>query len=63
MSIADVERARVFHDHTVVASSTRIAAVGAKVRIRTGARVIDARSKMLILGLRYMHSHSANRWK
>ena len=63
VSIVGVERENVFHDNTVDVSGTRIAAAGARVRILTGTRAITARSKVLIPGLRDLHSHSLDQWE
>ena len=63
VSIVGVERENVFHDNTVDVSGTRIAAAGARVRILTGTRAITARSKVLIPGLRDLHSHSPDQWE
>jgi len=63
VSIVDVERGHVLPDHTVVVSGNRISALGANVRIPSGARIIDARGKVLIPGLWDMHTHSLDRWE
>lgn len=63
VSVVDVERGQIAHDFTVVVSSNRIAAVGPKARIPAGARVINARGKVVIPGLWDMHSHSLDRWE
>ena len=44
-------------NQTVVVADGRIAAIGGKVRIPEGARVIDASGKYLIPGLWDMHAH------
>ncbi len=63
VSVVDVENGRLLPDQTVVVSGNRIAAVGANVRVPAGARVIDARGKVLMPGLWDMHSHSLDRWE
>jgi imidazolonepropionase-like amidohydrolase len=62
VSVIDVESGQLSPDYTVVVSGNRIAAVGRNARIPSGARVIDARGKVLIPGLWDMHSHSLDRW-
>ncbi len=63
VSVVNVESGQVSHDYTVVISGTRIVAVGPRARIPVGARVINARGKVLIPGLWDMHSHSLDRWE
>lgn len=63
VAIVDVESGRVSDDNTVVVTGHRIAAVGPAVRVPRGARIIDARGKVLIPGLWDMHSHALDRWE
>lgn len=63
VSVVDVDGGRLLPDQTVVVSGNRITAVGASVRIPTGARVINARGKVLIPGLWDMHTHALDRWE
>ncbi|MBC8089276.1 MAG: hypothetical protein H7Z40_18575 [Phycisphaerae bacterium] len=62
VSVVDVESGQVSLDNTIVLSGNHIAAVGPNVRVPSGARVINARGKVLIPGLWDMHSHSLDRW-
>jgi imidazolonepropionase-like amidohydrolase len=63
VSVVDVESGKVSQNYTVVVSGNRIAAVGPNPRIPIGARLIDARGKVMIPGLWDMHSHSLDRWE
>lgn len=63
VSVVDVESGQVSLDYTVVVSGTRIVAVGPNALVPVGARVINARGKVLIPGLWDMHSHSLDRWE
>lgn len=63
VTVIDVERGQLLPDYTVVVSGNRITAVGANARTPAGARVIDARGKVLIPGLWDMHTHSLDRWE
>jgi hypothetical protein len=61
-SVIDVSapdaKAALRQEQTVIINALRIAAVGAKVRIPPGARVIDGTGKFLIPGLWDMHVHT-----
>jgi hypothetical protein len=51
-------KAALRQEQTVIINALRIAAVGAKVRIPPGARVIDGTGKFLMPGLWDMHVHA-----
>lgn len=55
--IAKRPTSAVIRDQTVVINGTKIAAVAARAKIPTGARVIDATGKYLIPGLYDAHVH------
>ncbi|MCU0649251.1 MAG: amidohydrolase family protein [Gemmatimonadaceae bacterium] len=63
VAVVDVESGQLGNDYTVVISGNRITAVGPDVRVPSGARIIDARGKVLIPGLWDMHSHALDRWE
>jgi hypothetical protein len=58
-NVVDVERGVVLTDRTVLISGNRITAVGARVRVPGGARVVNARGKYVIPGLWDMHVHTS----
>jgi hypothetical protein len=58
-AVVDVEGGHIVPDQTVLVSGGRIAAVGARVAVPAGARVVDARGKYVIPGLWDMHVHAA----
>ncbi len=59
VNVVDVESARVLPNQTVLIAGNRIQAVGssARVKIPSGAQVVDATGKYLIPGLWDMHLH------
>ena len=61
VTVIDVERGQRLPDQTVLIEGRRIAAVGptARVRVPSGARVLDGRGKYLIPGLWDMHVHTS----
>ena len=63
VAVVDVGSGHVADDYTVVVSGNRIAAVGPNVRIPLGARVINARGKVIMPGMWDMHSHALDRWE
>jgi imidazolonepropionase-like amidohydrolase len=62
VTVIDVASGRRLPAQTVVVRGTRLAAVGpaARVRVPSGARVVDGRGKFLIPGLWDMHVHFMN---
>jgi imidazolonepropionase-like amidohydrolase len=66
VGVVDVTTGTTHDDQTVVITGPRITAMGPSsgraVRIPAGARIIDARGKVLIPGLWDMHSHALDRW-
>jgi hypothetical protein len=59
VSVVDVERGRLFPDHTVAIKAGRIIAMApaARVVVTSSARVIDGAGKYLMPGLWDMHTH------
>ena len=59
VTVIDVAGGRRVPGQTVVISGSRIRAVGRRVTVPAGARVVDGRGRFLIPGLWDMHVHSA----
>ena len=57
--VIDVAQGRRVSGQTVLITGARIAAVGARIAVPKGTRVIDGRGRFLIPGLWDMHVHSA----
>jgi hypothetical protein len=57
VTVIDATGAQPLKNATVIVDGPRISAVGKKVRVPRGARVIDAKGKFLIPGLWDMHMH------
>ncbi len=59
--VVPMDRERVLRDQTVIVEGGRITAIGDRIKIPAGAKVIDGRGRFLLPGLADMHNHSDTR--